>query len=129
MRAEFHPDFFRQSPARTNEERREEVRRGKRPMTIEETGQHHEHGTPHKEGTPTGTLTCKEDKGSTTGVHKNGGPGGTDSRPAPSKRPTLGKGKVAPTKGRTTSHIAKKPRGNSIAGKLAKAAKLTHKLA
>ena len=69
------------------------------------------------------------DKGSTSGAHKSGGPGGTDSRPAPGKGPTPGKGKVAHTKGKTTSHIAKKPRGNSIAGRLAKAARLTHKLA
>eukprot|EP00959_Pyramimonas_sp_CCMP1952_P200769 4199421-Pyramimonas_sp.AAC.1 len=98
-------------------------------MSTGETEQHHRHGTPHKEGTPTETLTRTKDKGSTSGIHKNGGPGGTDSRPAPSKGPTLGRRKVAPTKGKTTNHIAKKPKGNSIAGRLAKAAKLTHKLA
>eukprot|EP00959_Pyramimonas_sp_CCMP1952_P222743 4656749-Pyramimonas_sp.AAC.1 len=62
MRTEFHPDFFRQAPARTDEERREEVRKGKRPMAIEETKRHHKHDTPHEEGTPTGTLTRTEDK-------------------------------------------------------------------
>eukprot|EP00959_Pyramimonas_sp_CCMP1952_P393062 8235875-Pyramimonas_sp.AAC.1 len=65
-------DFFRQAPARTAEERREEVRRGKRPMATEETEQHHNHGTPHEEGTPTEPLTRTEDKGSTSGIHKNG---------------------------------------------------------
>eukprot|EP00976_Prorocentrum_cordatum_P059224 1175395-Prorocentrum_minimum.AAC.1 len=128
MRTLYNADFFRQAPARTAEERREEVRRGKRPVTVEEAGQHHKHDTPQGESTPTEPLTHTKDKGSTSGIHKNGGPGGTGSKPAPTG-PTLGREKVAPTKGKTTGHIAKKPRGNNIAGRLAKAAKLTHKLA
>eukprot|EP00976_Prorocentrum_cordatum_P056138 1132364-Prorocentrum_minimum.AAC.1 len=62
MRTLHNADFCRQAPARTAEERREEVRRGKGPMTTEEAGQHHKNDTPQGESTLTETLTHTRDE-------------------------------------------------------------------
>eukprot|EP00976_Prorocentrum_cordatum_P020056 406422-Prorocentrum_minimum.AAC.1 len=66
------------------------------------------------------------DPGSTSGIHKDDKP---REKGSTSKGPRPDKAKGAPTKGRKTGQIAKKTRGNSRAGLLAKAARLTNKLA
>ena len=62
-------DFFRRAPVHTVEERRTEIKRGKRPMTGEGAGQHRQTGdTPQERDAPTEPPARTADRGSTSGI-------------------------------------------------------------
>eukprot|EP00959_Pyramimonas_sp_CCMP1952_P312661 6544611-Pyramimonas_sp.AAC.1 len=61
-------DFFRRAPVHTVEERRAEVKRGKRPMTGEGAGQHQTGDTPQGRDAPTEPPARTADRGSTSGI-------------------------------------------------------------